>query len=137
MDNAIYDNGKVADVVVLDNVTLDKSEGSPLSDYIQPAFFTIVELHFSNDCRDTITSYLIRDSDGAEFDVSSRYGWYLVRLVDWVENKEQLRRETIKHKENKIIQLQYQLDILKEILTNQGIRIVKESQAKELGLTTD
>jgi hypothetical protein len=132
MDKAIYDKGKVADVVVLDNVALDKTKDNPLSNYVQPAFFTIVGI----DCRDyKDRSYLLRDMAGMEFNIDPEYGWWLVKLEDWYKNKQQVYSESIKRKENKIDKLNNQIEILKEILTNQGIRIVTEVQVRELGIT--
>ena len=137
MKDAIYDKGKVNDIVVLDNVelNLEKETSKTLIKYEQPAFFTIVKIVIKIENQIDKKFYLLRDSTGKEFDVSSSdYGGFFLEASNWARNKEQYYKEKLKDEQNKAEKLIHQQEILKEILTIQGIRIVPENQAKDIGI---
>lgn len=140
MENAIFNKGKKGDVVVLDGIVLDKIEDNPLYGYDQPAFFTITGTKWDSDTsrEDKDMLYVLRDMSGKEFSVNgSGYcgcGWWLVKLDDWAKSKIGKYEEILEYEREQKEKLKHQIEILKDILTNQGIRIVKENQAKELGL---
>ena len=137
MENAIFNKGKKGDIVVLDNVTLSSDGDKPLSKYHQPAFFMIIEVKWGSDKSrdDKDMMYVLKDTSGSEFTVGANCGWWLVRLDDWAKFKEEKHAEILEYEREQKEKLKYQIEILRDILTNQGIRIVKESQAKELGLS--
>lgn len=129
MKDAIYDKGEKGDIVVLDNVALSESE---LSSYAQPAFFTIVEVKCGSD-----VVYVLKDMFGKEFTAGIDDGWWLVELTAWVKNKEKYHTDMLDREHLKVERLSHQIEILKDILINQGIRIVSEKQLKDLGIKKD
>jgi len=139
MKDAIFDKGKVNDIVVLDNVTFGKenifAKYKKLAKYEQPAFFTIVAAVQLSTEDEKFMSYTLRDSQGIEFDVRQPdSGWLLVEVNNWAKNKEECYKDSIYNEQVKINKLSHQNEILKEILIKQGIRIVSQAQAKDLGI---
>jgi len=133
---AIYRNGRVGQVVILDNVSYGNSpdfDKYPLARYPQPTIFTIVEKTEGKDGHYVVLDpkgnrLVLRDEDhGASepnlFDASEWFAWNAMR-----------ERDKLASKERRIEQLEGQLALLKDILTKQGFRIVSMEQAEKLGI---
>lgn len=133
MEGAIYSNGKKGDIVVLDNVIMSDI---PLSNYRQPAFFAIVEVKWQSDNSrdDKDMLYVLKDMFGKEFSVNVDAGWWLVELTTWAKAKEKYYTDKFNEEHLRTEKLYHQIEILKDILIHQGIRIVSEEQLKELDI---
>ena len=106
-------------------------EPNPLLRYDTPAIFTVVEVPGS----DNGTRLLLRDIYGIEINRSVSLG--PVSTTMWPSGgmfQYQRLQELLRRKNNKIDQQDGQLQILKDILKAQGIRIVTAEQAEALGL---
>ena len=70
----------------------------------------------------------------ARFTGISNTSAYLYDMQEWVTWNEGRIAEKLSRKEHKIELLQGQVNLLKNILVQQGIRIVTQEQAEKLGL---
>lgn len=132
--HGIYEKGHEGQVVVLDNVSFGENPDPkkyPLAFYAQPTIFTIL--------KGTAEGYILSDQNGkevlvpGEFNGRPSYG-YLYDANEWVQWAMAHHSEKMGRKDKKVESLEGQLAMLKDILTKQGIRIVTEAQAKQLGL---
>ena len=135
--NAIYGEGKLGQMVIFGQrvdwgVNPDPME-YPLSKYSCPSIFIIVEKIEGKE-----GYYLLRDVNGKLIKVQDKfYGAsvsYLYDAQEWLEWNDMHEKEKVYRKERKIEQVECHLELLKDILINQGIRIVTKAQAEELGL---
>ena len=135
--NAIYGKGKVGQMVIYGqrcdwganpNPTI-----APLSQYPCPSIFTIVEKVEGKE-----GYYILRDVNGNLIKLQDKwYGAsesYLYDAQEWLEWNDMHEKEKFSRKERKIAQLEGHLELLKDILIKQGIRIVTKAQAEDLGL---
>lgn len=131
---SIHRSGKVGQMVIYGErvnwgVNPDPTK-NPLSQYTCPSFFTIVEKQEGEN-----GYYILKDAKGnsikVTFDTTS---WLLYDLQEWLTWNDLCIKEELSCKQRQIKQLENHEKLLKDILINQGIRIVTESQAKELGL---
>lgn len=121
----ISNNGRIDQVVILDNVHLGSN--SPLAPYSQPQIFTIAKKDESGySLRDSENNLIIVDYDTMSyvFDATEWMGWSLGR-IDRVITSGNKRIQT----------LQGHVSLLTGILTSQGVRVVTQEQAEELGLS--
>lgn len=141
MDNLtrIYSSGKVGMVVVLDHVHL--SSDSPFAGYKQPAFFTIVEDRTPETRFQGV--YLLRDSagnlipsqEGSDTDkCSGSISSYLIEVTEWLRWRDENTTKAIATRDAAIRDLKAKLSVLKEVMENQGVRVVTQEQAKVLGI---
>lgn len=134
---AIYGKGTVGQMVIFGQrvdwgVNPDPTE-SPLSQYSCPSIFTIVEKVEGEE-----GYYILRDVNGNLIKLQDKwYGAserYLYDAQEWLEWNVMREKEKFSRKERKIAQLEGHLELLKDILIKQGIRIVTKAQAEDLGL---
>lgn len=127
----ISDKGYIGQIVVLDHVTYDKDH--ELSKYSQPYAFTIVEKIPGES-----GYYVMKDQDGVEIIVKDTYKGaseiYMYDLHEWLIWNSQNTKSKLGKKDDKIKKLEDHLDLLKRILTDQGFRVISETQAKKLGI---
>lgn len=134
---AIYDKGTVGQMVIFgQRVDWDVNPVPtkyPLSQYSCPSIFTIVEKVEGKD-----GYYILRDVNGNLIKLQDKwYGAsesYLYDAQEWLEWNDMREKEKFSRKERKISQLEGHLELLKDILIKQGIRIVTKAQAEDLGL---
>jgi hypothetical protein len=122
----IYQEGHESQVVVLTSVSL--GENFPLGRYPQPYFFVIIGR--SED------SYTLRDAEGQEVTVpfETHLQWYLYDANEWVQWDLKRRKVADKKAQRRLDSVIQQRDLLRAILTDQGVRVVTEEQARQLGL---
>lgn len=134
---AIYGKGKVGQMVIYGErvdwgVNPDPMK-YPLSQYSSPSIFTIVEKVEGKD-----GYYVLQDFKGKCFKLQDEYYGasesYLYDAQEWLEWNDRYEKEIRTIKNKKITQLESHLELLTNILTKQGVRIVTKAQAKELGL---
>ncbi len=103
----------------------------PLSKYPYLSLFTIVVKATNED-----GYYILSDAKGEQIKVSMKGTdhWYLYDAQEWLNFNHLRETEKFARKERKISQLEGHVDLLKDILVKQGIRIVTEDQAKKLGI---
>lgn len=133
--NAIYSEGKVGQMVIFGQ-RVDWGENpdpieKPLSQYSCPSIFTIVEKQEGEN-----GYYILKDAKDNSIKVTfdSCDSWYLYDSQEWLTWNDLHEKEKLSRKQRKIEQLESHKELLKDILTKQGIRIVTEAQAKDLGL---
>lgn len=134
---AIYDKGNVGQMVILGEVDswdlILNPIRYPLSQYPCPSIFTIVEKHNGKD-----GYYILRDNEGNYIKLQDEYYGayenYLYDAQEWLTWNNMLDEEDFSNTQKEIEQLECQLELLKDILIKQGIRIVTETQAKQLGI---
>lgn len=132
----IYGHGYVGQIVIFDHVSYGEKPDlvrDPIAAYPQPYPFTIVEKVEGSD-----GYYVISDSKGnliklqtEHFGASFAYLYDAIELLEWRKGHE---KEQIARKERKIQQLEGNLALLKSILIAQGIRVVSNETAKQLGI---
>ena len=126
----ICDEGYVGQIVILDRVDYGDHE---LSKYQQPYPFTIIKKVPGKS-----GYYVIKDQKGVEITVkdthSGAYEQYMYDLHEWLIWNSQNTKSKLGKKDNKIKKLEDHLDLLKRILTDQGFRVISETQAKKLGI---
>lgn len=135
---AIYSKGRIGQIVILgEKVDWGKSTNSkanPLSQYPYLSVFTIVSISTHPEDK----HYLLKDSNGKTFilpiDSIHSDTCYLYDIDVWLSFNAIREDEKMSRKQKKIETLESQVDLLKGILTNQGIRIVTKEQAKALGI---
>lgn len=133
--DAIYSRGKVGQLVIFGNrydwgVNPDPIK-EPLSQYPYHYVFTIVEKVEGEN-----GYYILKDLDGNCIKLQANYGGacYLYDLQEWLAWNDMREKEEISCKKREIAELKGNFELLKDILIKQGIRIVTEEQAKNLGL---
>lgn len=135
--NAIYSKGKVGQTVILGQrvdwgVNPDPTI-YPLAQYPCPSIFTIVEKHEGED-----GYYLLSDANGNCITLHNKfYGAcesYLYDAQEWLTWNAMHEKYKLSCKQRKIEQLEGHVELLKDILIKQGVHIVTEAQAKDLGL---
>ena len=120
---------KVGDVVVLDYIHLD--ERSPLFGLTQPSFFFVLHV--------TVVNYTLRDlvtRDHIAVSISE-CGDYLYPVEKWGTCISELRRREVKAAKTKINLLEHDKELLKEILSATGFRLVSENEARQLEIVDD
>ena len=135
--NSIYSDGRIGQVLILgENVDWGKSpdyKKHPLSKYPYLSVFTIVSICTHPENR----HYVLCDSEGKNFILplgSSSDVPFLYDIKTWLDFNAIRENEKMSRKQRKIETLESQVDLLKDILVKQGIRIVTEEQAKALGI---
>lgn len=127
----ICDKGYIGQTVVLDHVTYDKDH--KLSKYPQPYAFTIMRKVLGKS-----GYYVVKDQKDVEITVKDTYRGaselYMYDLHEWLIWNSENTKSKLGKKDDKIKKLEDRLELLKEILTNQGFRVISETQAKELGI---
>ncbi len=135
--NAIYGKGKVGQTVIFGQrvnwgVTPDTTK-YPLSKYPCPSIFTIVERKEGKD-----GYYILSDANGNRIKLQDEFHGtsesYLYDAQEWLTWNAMHEMEKLSRKQRKIAQLEGIVELLKDILIKQGVRIVTEAQAKDLGL---
>lgn len=126
----ICDKGYVGQTVILDRVDYGDHE---LSKYQQPYAFTIIKKVPGKS-----GYYVIKDQKDVEITVkdtySGAYEQYMYDLHEWLIWNSQNTKSKLGKKDDKIKKLEDRLELLKEILTNQGFQVISETQAKKLGI---
>ncbi len=131
----ICDKGSVGQMVILGSrVDWGKNPDpveKPLSKYPYLSLFTIVVKATNED-----GYYILSDAKGERIRVSTKGTdhWYLYDAQEWLNFNNLRETEKFARKERKISQLEGHVDLLKDILIKQGIRIVTEDQATKLGI---
>ena len=129
----IYYKGQVGQMVIFgEQVTWGRMK-PPLSAYKAPSLFTIVEKEEGENgyciLKDT-TGNLIK-LQGSHYSTSTRF---LYDAQEWLSWNRMREKEALSEKNREIERLEGHIALLKDILINQGIRVVTEAQAKILGL---
>lgn len=131
----IFTKGRVGQMVILGS-RVDWGEcpdpvAKPLSQYPYLSIFTIAVREEGED-----GYYILIDANGNRIKVmfSGTDNWYIYDAQEWLNFNDLRETEKFSRKERKISQLEGHVDILKDILIKQGIRIVTDEQAKKLGL---
>lgn len=126
--DAIHDKGHVGQVVIFDRVSIGNDK-HPLKKYPQPYVFTIMEKIEGKGWH-----YVMKDAEGELINIysgDSRYFYDAIELVTW-EGGDYIEKQM--RSQDKIRMLESQLELLKNILTKQGIRIVTQEEAEKLGI---
>ncbi len=135
--NPIYRTGIVGQVVILANVSFGEKpdlEKYPLAAYQQPHAFTIVKVvegAFDG-------YYIIEDENGKRFKITDPYRGhssnYLYDANQYLAWQKYHQEQKLEKNEKEKQRLQIQLDLLTKILIAQGVKVVSEETAKQLGL---
>lgn len=106
---------------------------NPLSQYSYATIFTIVEIVAGKE-----GYYVLSDVNGNLIKLQDEYygasAEYLFDAQEWLTWNVMREEEKFSRKQRKIEQLEGHLELLKNILTNQGVRIISDTKAKALGL---
>lgn len=134
----LYGGGSVGMIVVLDSISLEPE--NPFAKYSQPAFFTIVEdltpeRRFNGD-------YVLQDSTGNRIrtvaDPNDRSGSnvssYLTEVNVWAAWKAETHAKAIETRDQRIERGLVRVAILKDVLVEQGFRLITTEQAAALGI---
>jgi len=80
--------------------------------------------------------YILSDAKGNRIKIlfDGTQHWYLYDAQEWLNFNDLRETEKFSRKERKISQLEGHVDLLKDILVKQGIRVVTKEQAQKLGL---
>lgn len=133
---SIGNEGRVGQVIILgEKVDWEKitfNSENPLSNYPYLSVFTIVLKNEHDEY------YVLCDSNNKKFilhwrTLTSNVS-YLYDITTWLEFNATREAQKISRKQRKIEQLEGHVDLLKDILIKQGIRIITEKQANTLGL---
>lgn len=131
---SVWKNGVVGQKVVVDYVgwgQTSETGGEPITGYPLKTRFTIIEVIQKNE---HANNYRLRDEEGDEFVIDSRHTGYLYDIEDWYEFHLAKKDDELKRKKRRLRLVESHLDLLKGILTAQGIRIVTAEQAEALGI---
>lgn len=141
----LYSGGRVGMMVVLDHVSLSKDD--PFAKYQQPAFFTIVEdLTPEERCHPLRVllngDYILQDQEGNRIrtvtNPEGRFGTnvasYLSEVSVWSAWMATSHAKAISTRDSQIHDLAVRVAVLKEVMQNQGVRVVTTEQAKTLGI---
>ncbi|MBO5179988.1 MAG: hypothetical protein J6B87_06560 [Clostridia bacterium] len=136
---AIGYTGKVGQLVVYAKYfnCPEPTERHPLSMYPCPSIFTIVELGESPYWTKV---YTLSDSKGNRVHLPIQEGSYIFDAQEWLTWNAMREKEKFSRKQRKVEQLEGHVDLLKDILIKQGVRVVTEEQASALnieGLSVD
>ena len=135
----LYGAGRVGMIVVLDHVSLSITD--PFVKYQQPAFFTIVEDLSPENRRNGI--YVLRDSEGNLIKTQAGDStepstdsicYYLSEVSDWSRWNTARTREAVATRDATIYNLQVRVGTLREVLVEQGFRVITSEQAAVLGI---
>jgi hypothetical protein len=128
----INGGGKVGEMVVLDHVSLGGV--GPFAKYQQPAFFVIESV--DQDPHPGIkTSYTLRDTQGVVVDTKGTdIHWFLMRVTQWDRWRSDREEQTRTDQTRKIATLRDRVELLKEIMEKQGVRVITTEQAQTLGI---
>ena len=132
--NAIYSKGNIGQMVIfgqrVDWGVNPSPTQRPLSQYSCPSIFTIVEKN-----EEVLGYYILSDIKGNRIKVDLRNdSAYLYDAQEWLTWNNLRENEKFSRKQRKIEQLEGHVELLKDILIKQGVRIVTKAQAEELGL---
>lgn len=132
--NAIYSKGNIGQMVIfgqqVDWGVNPSPTQRPLSQYSCPSIFTIVEKN-----EEVLGYYILRDIKGNRIKVDLRNdSAYLYDAQEWLTWNNLRENEKFSRKQRKIEQLEGHVELLKDILIKQGVRIVTKAQAEDLGL---
>lgn len=134
--HAIYSSGRVNQVIILgkkvDWGESPNAEKYPLSQYPYLTVFTIVGISTHPEEK----YYVLRNPDGKNFILKFGEADYLYDIKEWLEFNAIREAEKMAHKQRKIETLESQVDLLKDILVKQGVRVLTKEQAKALGIKT-
>lgn len=138
--DCIGHRGVQGQLVVLDHVSYGENpdlEECPLAVYPQPSFFTIVEVRKLSD-KDHDVFYALQDSRGRVISLTPVSmpctDPYLYDLATWAMFHHDREVEMERRKDGRIKLLESHLDLLKAILVAQGVRVITEAQAAQLGI---
>lgn len=133
--------GKVGQLVVYAKYfnSPEPTERHPLSlsMYPCPSIFTIVDLGESPYWTKV---YTLSDSKGNRVHLPIQEGSYIFDAQEWLTWNAMREKEKFSRKQRKVEQLEGHVDLLKDILIKQGVRVVTEEQASALnieGLSVD
>ncbi|OGY42813.1 MAG: hypothetical protein A2Y67_03760 [Candidatus Buchananbacteria bacterium RBG_13_39_9] len=128
--DGIYDQGRVGQVVILANVSYGENPDlgkRPLAAYPQPTFFVIkvvgrddADVHF----------YTLVDPDCKEVLCGNSDWSNLYDAREWGEWQKQHHEEKMKRKDGRIAHLESQVDLLRSILIQQGVKLITPEQAE-------
>lgn len=132
--NAIYSKGNIGQMVIfgqrVDWGVNPSPTQRPLSQYSCPSIFTIVEKN-----EEVLGYYILSDIKGNRIKVDLRNdSAYLYDAQEWLTWNNLRENEKFSRKQRKIEQLEGHVELLKDILIKQGVRIVTKAQAEDLGL---
>lgn len=131
--NSIHGNGKVNQMVVYGQDVDWGPNASPtvhpLSQYLAPSVFTIVQKDDG-----FLGSYTLKDSNGNCIKIDKNDAWYLYDAQEWLTWQSLHQSEKIARKQKKIELLESHLGLLKDILIKQGTHIITKEQADALNL---
>lgn len=128
----LYNTGTVGMTVVLDHVDMGTSD--PFSGLSHPAFFTITEVYPSESPRFN-TVYTLRDTKGRTVSTSaSSVSNYLIQVDEWQRWRKARTDQDHTHQVRTIATLRDRLELLKEIMASQGVRVISTDQAATLGI---
>ena len=132
----IYDRGQIGQCLILDNVSYDKNpdlDKKPLARYLQPSVFIITRKVEGRN-----GYYMLVDEQGNTVTIQDPdYGAscaYLYAASEYLTWQKAYIKEKLARKEHKIEHLEGQIALLKDILVQQGPRIVTNDEAKTLGI---
>lgn len=117
---------EVDQMVVLDKVGYDKDSADPMASYPHPAFFRIIAK--------SDNGYTLRDTSGRIISVDAGSGYHLFDIDAWF-TWQKIQKQAIEDAADKRAnRLKDRLELLKSILTAQGVKLITPDQAKQLGL---
>jgi hypothetical protein len=125
-------NGQKGQMVVLDKVNFKPDH--TLSKYPQPAYFYIANVDYVEYRGRKHVEYRMQGEEGITVTVSEASACYFYDAIDHAKFCAGRDKEMIRRKDRKIANQATQLAVLKEVTTSQGVRIISDSQAKELGI---
>lgn len=129
--SAISGNGKVGQLIILGE-RIDwglNPTKYPLSKYPFLSTFTILEKKEGRQ-----GSYVLKDTNGDSISLQANDACCLYDLQEWLTWNAAREAEKTSNNAKKIKQLENNIELLKDILIKQGVRIVTEEQAKSLNL---
>jgi hypothetical protein len=132
--DSIDSRAEIGQVVILDHVNFGGNPNStkhPLAKYPQPCAFTIVDKEKD---ADGYGCFVVLDDKGNRIALSWTDASYLYEANEWLAWNRAHAREKLSRKERRIELLEGHLDLLKSIMAQQGVRIVSEEVAKQLGI---
>lgn len=118
-------------MVVLDHVSM--SPGEPFSHYRLPAFFTILEIT-REETAGYHAVYTMRDTGGNTVSTQGSIPSYLIEVDEWETWRTNREDQTHADQSRKISTLRDRLELLKEIMMGQGVRVISNEQAEKLGI---
>ncbi|MCX6744361.1 MAG: hypothetical protein NTX82_02460 [Candidatus Parcubacteria bacterium] len=127
--HAIYGLGQEGQMVVVDHVSWAANSDTPpdlakypLAAYNKPSLFVIKERKQN--------SYILIDNQGKEIEVDRDDGSYLYPAQEWAEFRKEEALEKFRRKDARIAHLESQVDLLRNILIQQGVKLITSEQAE-------